>query len=198
MLHATTVDHFSHARSRNHLRIMSNEHDRPDTIAAPPMQERDTQPPGEDDAEATRVGTMVPPKIPIQLDAEGLVVNPQDMPSLLYNQLMKVHAQQGKRDADLFEPDGKFAALQRQLRAETVGEFKEAVAPRFKGLEDTVASLQRAVDELRAKMTEERKAFDAKFAEQEENLAQINQVIDDIQKQRAERDAAQPPPAPAA
>lgn len=101
-----------------------------------------TMPPGPDDAEAARVATMLPPNA-IKLDAHGLVVNPQDMPSLLYNQLMKVHQAQNQSYADFFDANGRFAQMQRENRRELVTELTEALSPRVGKLEGTVTELQK-------------------------------------------------------
>lgn len=177
MHHATTVHHFSPARRRNHLRIMSNEH--PDTMAPETDREAPTNP------EASRAAIPPPP-------------TPSTIWELAYNKLLAVHEEQKQRDRDLFDPEGRFAQIQRDQRRELVRELADAVTPRIGKLEDSVAELRRAVDELRAKMTEERAAFEAKFSEQESNLAETNRVIADIEKQlQAKRDAAEPQ-APAA
>lgn len=135
--------------------IMSQEHERRDTptIEAPPPSGTDasppTQPPGAGDAAATQHGqTLLPPAAGTPtLNADGLVDQPSNMPELLYNQLMRVHQGQVKRDDDLLNPDGKFAALVRSLVDSGADKVAAKLEPRFLGIERELASAVREAGE---------------------------------------------------
>lgn len=130
-----------------HLRLIEtmtdNERRDTPTIEAPPPSSTGpaTQPPGADDAAATKAGsTMLPPASPgPKLDADGLVEKPGSMPELLYNQLMRVHQAQVQRDRDLLDHDGKFAALVRSLVDGGADKVATKLEPRFEGIERELA-----------------------------------------------------------
>lgn len=144
---------------------MSNDNERPDTLASPPPSQediatsphaseapiRDTKPPGAADAAATRATrTMLPPEVPPQLDDLGFVQHPSSMPELLYNQLMRSYQQHQEYQADLFDPAGRFAKLQLDHRKALVTELTEALSPRVGALESTVADLKSRLAQVEA------------------------------------------------
>lgn len=134
----------------SHLRlIMPNDKDpsMPETLV--PETDRNTQPPGADDAAAAQAGsTMLPPASPgPKLDADGLVVEPSTMPELLYNQLMRVHQAQVQRDRDLLDHDGKFAALVRSLVDGGADKVATKLEPRFLGIEREVSRAHQVASE---------------------------------------------------
>lgn len=144
---------------------MSNDNERPDTLASPPPSQediatsphaseapiRDTQPPGAADAAATRANrTMLPPESPPQLDERGFVQRPSSMTELLYNQLMRSYQQHQEYQADLFDPSGRFAKLQLDHRRALVTELTEALSPRVGALESTVTDLKSRLAQVEA------------------------------------------------
>jgi hypothetical protein len=178
--------------------IMTDDNETTDTLVPETdRNERRTLPPGEADAEATRVAQTMLPAAPsgpaLKLDADMLVINPQDMPSLLYNQLMRVHQQQLKRDEEMFEPEGRFAALQREQHRLLVLGFKEATA---QALEPKIDELAQELRSFSERVTEKDTAQDERLAEGDKRFAAIERSIADLKDEllalvnRATADAA--------
>lgn len=164
-----------------HLRLIMTDHeDRQagDTIAPDTDRAaRETEPPGEADAEATRVmTTMVPPATTPALDENGLVPIPSSMPELLYNQLMLVHQKQTQRDHDLLDTDGRYANLVRNIIDTSLSGFALKLDPRFVKIEKHLERLQRDHEKFKAQM--------------EERLAEMASEIDAL---KVQRDAAAAP-----
>lgn len=167
--------------TRPNLFIMSNNDQDDDrattpTGAAPPPSEphveRPTQPPGEDDAEATRVmQTMVPPAPVPTLDENGLVPKPSNMPELLYNQLMRAHHEGKQRDADLYDEGGKFAGLLGGIIDRSLTGFAQLLEPRLVSIERKLAKLEAAHAELKTDT-------DRRFADFERLIAELKEERD--------------------
>lgn len=127
-----------------HLRlIMSDQdHEHPDTPTdiAPA---RDTSPPDpiEEAAADAHMAALRPARLPsARLNADGMVVDPETMQELLYNELIKRNHLQNQRDEDMLNPNGPFASLIRGLVDAGADKVAHKLEPRFAGIERELAT----------------------------------------------------------
>jgi CheY-like chemotaxis protein len=114
------------------------------------------------------------------LDKDGLVVKPATMQELLYNQLMRAHEDNKKRDFDLLDPNGKFAALSREreerIKLETITGLSQAVEQIAGGpIRDLSSRIGTIANELKANAAHDKRQDDL-----------ISQMMGEIEELKAQ------------
>ncbi len=70
--------------------------------------------------------TMLPQQRPLALDENRMIIEPESMPELLYNELMKAHQRRQQDNIDLLDPEGKFEQNQRARDRGLLRDFTQA------------------------------------------------------------------------